>query len=89
MKNRKSCKSPDEEQPKDQSIMKKRKSCKSPNEEQQIIEILQKENSAYSIDLILQAIDSCCAQQILVNEDDSFLDCVRKRLRMFINSGMI
>lgn len=68
--------------------MDSRKSCKSPEEEKVIIEELQKENSKYSVELILKAIDSCCVEPNLVNKDDSFLDCIRKRIRMFINSGI-
>ena len=56
--------------------------CVPDDEVDKIIETLQKENSKLTTEFILKAIASCCEQQTFVKKHDSFIDCVRLRIKM-------
>lgn len=47
-----------------------------------LIEQLQRENPNVSEELILKAIASCCEQTQIVKTNNTFIDCVKERIRM-------
>lgn len=57
--------------------------CKTEEEVRQIISLLQNENPNIGEELILKAIASCCLSERIVKENNTFIDCVKERIRMF------
>lgn len=56
--------------------------CKTEEEVKQIITELQKENPKLDANLIRKAIASCCLASVIVKKHESFISCVRERVKM-------
>ena len=56
--------------------------CKTEEEVKQIIAELQNENPNWSEDQILKAIASCCLKGQIVKKHETFIGCVKERIRM-------
>ena len=56
--------------------------CKQKHEVNEIISSLQRENPSLDENLIRKAIDSCCLQLEIVKHHESFISCVRERLKI-------
>lgn len=56
--------------------------CKTEDEVKQIIAELQRENLNLSEDQILKAIASCCSKVQIVKQHETFIGCVKERIRM-------
>ena len=57
--------------------------CKTEIEVKQIIDELQGENPNFEESLIRRAIASCCIQSEIVLSHETFIECVKERIRMF------
>lgn len=57
--------------------------CKTDDEVKQIIASLQVENPNLDENLIRRAIASCCIQSEIVLSHETFMGCVKERIKMF------
>ncbi len=56
--------------------------CKTEDEVKAIIAEIQAANPEFDEELIIKAIKSCCVESSIVKEHETFIGCVKERIRM-------